>query len=882
MKNLLTLVVKTTQSANMKTRIYSFLIAVTIFTLSYTSVYANGTDIINQAKGVVERSFGAFPERVTFAVIDKAEGCDRYRICSEPDALRIEGSSAVAICKGFHDYILENGFGLVSWTGNRLELPKRLPRLTKEVTSPFRHHLYQNVCAYGYTYALWGWEQWEREIDWMAMHGFDMPLAPTAGEAIFARTWKKFGLSDEEIAAYFSGPLHMPWMRMGNMSALDGGMSQKWHDEQIALQHKINDRMLALGMTPVYQGFAGFVPKAFKTHYPEINLTTTKWAGLESYMLSPLDELFSQIGTEFIREWEREFGKGTYYLIDSFNEMEIPFGKKGSQERFDTLQKYSSVLYNSLSAANPDAVWVMQGWMFGYSRHIWDPQSVDALLSGAPKGKMLVIDLAVDFNEYVWQSENSWDYLNGFFGQEWIWSTVPNFGGRTALKGPLDFYLNGHLEAVNSPNKGSLTGFGTSPEGVESNEIIYEIISHAGWSASEISVAELLTNYTKARYGSAHKALVKFWSELRQSVYNNFTNNARFHWQWRQAYHRTPTMNINEHYYDGIESFLSVAERFKDNGLYRTDAVQYAALYLAAKADDVLKAANWALVAGDIEKAEALQALLDRMLLDMDRLLESHPILRMQRWIDFAQTAGTDDTERKAFAEEAKRIVSTWGGPKLFDYSTRVWSGLIRDYYAPRLRHYYASANKSKYVDMAEFDDRFRTAELSTAEPYADPLKACVELVKRYSDINCNDRLGSVAGADGHDIPEWNRYAPDNAITYWCPQDFAGKTRKTISTTIPATDYIKMNGLLVKNSRGGDVRITRIRFRANHVNLLDAKADTESDPSLQTDLGGTLAAGAQADIPCKGPDSMDGLSREVTLYVTIEGSPESWGTISWY
>ena len=79
------------------------------------------------------------------------------------------------------------------------------------------------------------------------------------------------------------------------MTAVGGGLGSDWQESQIALQHKILDRMHSLGMTPVFQGFAGFVPKAMKEHFPEINLTETKWSGLKSYMLSPLDSLFSVI-----------------------------------------------------------------------------------------------------------------------------------------------------------------------------------------------------------------------------------------------------------------------------------------------------------------------------------------------------------------------------------------------------------------------------------------------------------------------------------------------------------------------------------------------------------------------------------------------------------
>ena len=829
---------------------------------------------VREAEGVIERTFGAVPSNVEFAMLEKPDSLDTYALSVKDGVLKVEGTSAIALCRGFYDFVLENGYGIASWTGDRLEFPSELADMArKSVTTPFCDRLYYNVCTYGYTSPFWGWKEWEKEIDWIALHGFSMPLAPIAGEAILARVWSKLGLSQEEIDAYFTGPAHFPWMRMGNMTAVDGGMSQDWHKEQIALQHKINDRMLDLGMTPVYQGFAGFVPKAMKEHYPEVDMMTTKWSGHESYMLSPVDSLFSVIGTEFIKEWEKEFGKGKYYLIDSFNELDIPFGEKGSQERHDKLQHYSKTIYNALAAANPDAVWVMQGWMFGYQRDIWDPQSVEALLSGAPDDKMMVIDLAVDFNNYVWKNGNSWDNLSGFYGKSWIWSTVPNFGGRTALKGPLDFYLNGHLDAVRSENKGHLTGFGTSPEGVENNEILYELISAAGWSDSEIDLDAFLESYSRARYGAADPAFAKFWSELRQSVYNNFTNNARFLWQQRPAYHRGETMTINEHYFDGIEAFLSVADQYKDNELYVADAIQYAALYLAAKAEYALKAANWAIVAGDSAKAQALVDQLLEMLLDMDRLLESHPILRIQRWMDMAAENATSPEEAAAFQKEVKRLVSTWSGPSLKDYSARVWSGLVRDFYVPRLEYYYSKAIKGELADMVTFENQYHygtaygTADdvcpadetpVSVIEPFENPLAAAAELVQKYSAVDYNDKA-------------FNPYAPAREVAYWCPQDFEGKSKKRLYMTIMATDFAKMNGLMITNARGENVKISKVEFKSGPKWFGVFDLDQKIRNPRQV-----------VKIPFKGPGSTAGMEREVTIYVTIEGGPQSWGMISLY
>ena len=122
----------------------------------------------------------------------------------------------------------------------------------------------------------------------MALHGIDMPLALVANEAITARVFSRLGLSDAEVDAYFTAPGHFPWMRMGNLSGIDGPLPRSWHDSQVALQHKILDRMRSLGMKPICPAFAGFVPQSFKTHFPDAPVTETTWlGGFHNWMLQP-------------------------------------------------------------------------------------------------------------------------------------------------------------------------------------------------------------------------------------------------------------------------------------------------------------------------------------------------------------------------------------------------------------------------------------------------------------------------------------------------------------------------------------------------------------------------------------------------------------------
>lgn len=308
------------------------------------------------AREVIERTFPQWAERLKLEPADKQEGCDVFeQHIDGKQRLTVKASSGVALCKGVYDFLRRNALGIYSWSGTRETLPESGRQLlTRQVVSPFAHHYYFNVVTYGYSMPYWDWERWEQEIDWMALHGIDMPLALVANEAISARVWKRLGLTDEETAAYFVGPAHLPWMRMGNISGIDGPLPEQWHERTIALQHRILDRMRSLGMTPICPGFAGFVPQALQRVYPHIKLTETSWGGaFHNWMLSPEDELFPAIGKMFIEEWEKEFGKNSHYIVDSFNEMDIPFPPKEDPRRYELLASYGERVYQSSVRETP-------------------------------------------------------------------------------------------------------------------------------------------------------------------------------------------------------------------------------------------------------------------------------------------------------------------------------------------------------------------------------------------------------------------------------------------------------------------------------------------------------------------------------------------------
>jgi hypothetical protein len=54
------------------------------------------------------------------------------------------------------------------------------------------------------SYVWWDWERWEKEIDWMALHGINLPLAFTGQETI----WQKVFMVTNYMHHYMSLRVH--------------------------------------------------------------------------------------------------------------------------------------------------------------------------------------------------------------------------------------------------------------------------------------------------------------------------------------------------------------------------------------------------------------------------------------------------------------------------------------------------------------------------------------------------------------------------------------------------------------------------------------------------------------------------------------------------
>jgi alpha-N-acetylglucosaminidase len=74
--------------------------------------------------------------------------------------------------------------------------------------------------------------------------------------------------------------------------------------------------------------------------------------------------------------------------------------------------------------------------------------------------------------------------------------------------------------------------------------------------------------------------------------------------------------------------------------------------------------------------------------------------------------------------------VTFWGSTRLSDYSARVWSGLIRDYYLPRWENYFARLRAGETPDVRDWEQQWIAQRgVSPVQPPRDVLAAARALV---------------------------------------------------------------------------------------------------------------------------------------------------------
>ncbi|PWT73484.1 MAG: alpha-N-acetylglucosaminidase [Bacteroidetes bacterium] len=697
------------------------------------------------------------PQRANlFAVesMQKENDKDVFEIESKNDKIILRGNNGVAVASALYYYLTELCNCQITWNGTNLSLSKNLPLVIKKIhkNTPYQYRYYLNYCTFNYTMSWWDWDRWQKEIDWMALHGVNMPLAITGEEYTWYKVYKDIGFSDDELKDFFSGPSYFAWFWMGNLDGWGGPLPLNWMKSHAELQEKILKRERELGMIPVLPAFTGHVPAAFKKKFPLAKLKKTNWNNgfADTYILDSQDSMFAELGKKFLREQTSSFGTDHLYSADTFNENEPP----SDDSAF--LSALSARIYQGMHDADSAATWVMQGWLFYSDRKFWKTPQIEALLKAVPDNRMILLDLAAEI-EPIWKRTES------FYGKPWIWNMINNFGGNINLFGRIERVANDPAMALNDPSSKRMSGIGLTMEGIEQNPAIYELMMDNTWRNQPIDLNDWLRKYALNRYGVNDDDLVKAWQILRQTVYNGkeirdgaesiVTGRPTF--DSTTVWTRTKLNYAPEDLIPAWDLFMTAASKGIKTDGFEFDLVDITRQVLANYASPLQK--KWAIAFREDDTVAFNKYSHDfiELIDDMDKLLSSRKDFLLGPWLSSARNWGTDPQEKALYERNARDLITLWGDANspLHEYANRQWSGLLNDFYKQRWLQFFAllqdGLQHNTKPDLDGFEKKIRTWEWNWVndqkafpmQTSSKPVIQAREMYKKY-----RKRIGDIYG----------------------------------------------------------------------------------------------------------------------------------------
>ncbi len=671
-------------------------------------------------EGLLERIDKGASKKIKTELVNEKSDKDFFEINQVGKQIVVRGNNYVSIATGIHWYLKYYVGVMVSWNNMNIKLPSVLPKVSqkvyKETAQTIRYDL--NYCTYSYTMAFWDWERWEKEIDWMALHGINLPLSIVGTETVWYNVLKELGYNKDEINDFIAGPAFQAWWLMNNLEGWGGPNPDSWYARQVELQKKILARMKEFGIEPVFAGYSGMVPNNASEKL-KINASDRGlWCGFRRpSFLQPTDPNFDRIANIYYQQMGKLFGKAKYYSIDPFHE--------GSSEGVD-IAVAGKKIWNTMKKANSEAKWVIMGW--GNNPR---PELIEPL----PQGDVVIVDLMSDSRPMWGDTLSPWYRKDGFGKHDWLFGILPNFGGNIGLFGKMDRLIDGYYSALTHSNGKHLKGIGYTMEGSENNPVIYEFTSEFPWREEKFTKDSWLSNYPFMRYGKKDKTLENTWLIFGKTAYSPPYNSTQ-EGTSESVFCARPSLNVTkvstwgttQMYYNpdefrkGVELMLSVAESYKGNKNFEYDLIDIVRQAIANEGYVLYPKIVEAYKKQDKVSFENQSKRFLNLILLQDELLSTQADFMVGKWIERAKKAGATSDEKKLYEWNARTLIATWGDRNaainggLGDYSNREWSGILKDLYHKRWKLFFDSLSSKLNGNNPDAIDDFAVEEAWTHE----------------------------------------------------------------------------------------------------------------------------------------------------------------------
>ena len=684
---------------------------------------------------LIKRNTPRIADQFILKTIESDNGYDCYEIYAEDKKVVLAGNCVLSQAMAYYDY-LNRFHGVVITSGDydistlsSAPLPEEKIRRTvkkkiRAMTSYEKFSLEGN---------FWGFDRWEKEIDFMAMHGINRALQPVGFDGVLFRTLTDIGMPENFCLEFSSGPAFLMNQLTGNIMGTNSVNSKEYLDRKITVGKLISDRERSLGIEPIFSAALPSVPFSMRRKYIKMDIfKAPMWYNFPPiFFIRPKNAFYSIFNKKFLTIQREALGETHSYIFEGIYESD----KKGYNSHLTDLGK---ALEEMLGEFDEDAVCYMH------------TSSVNADFFKVCKGERYI------FLDDCGMAKNS----NLLDGKKYITELSGNRYGRTGLYGNVQ-------KMCDDPFAESPLGAALAFDTFDINPAFCAAALKALTADGKFDRDEFVRDFCRKRYktdafGDDIISLIDLCDsdECCGSIIcarpcTNVKHTAPFDTMERSYdFHKL---------YDIAKNILSSDAKKIDT--MRADLQSIVRQFLSDLAYPVYLRATEFFREKNVRNFEQASNLFLEICEDIDRLLRTREETNFCTKYVEAQELGNGKEEKEALQINYLLLHTIWGPfdhSILYDTVWNEWGGLVKDYYEARWHMYYRSLaayfdnpkklkdnSKKQPLDRNEYNGSYQAKRLALFENNflenyiprktgigeEDTIKVAEELLEKYSEV---------------------------------------------------------------------------------------------------------------------------------------------------
>lgn len=667
--------------------------------------------------------------------IESDNGSDTYEIYAEDGKIVLAGNSNLSLAMAYYRYlneycgiIITNGDYDISTTGSA-PLPDKKISFTsrQQIRARTSHEFFALEGNY------WGFDRWEKEIDFMAMHGINAAYQPVGFDGVLFATLCEFGLDEKLCVEFASGPAFLSRQLTGNVAGMHSVNSKDYLERKLYIGKRITERENELGIEPIFPAILPSVPFSLRKKYIKMDIFKAPlWYNLPPIFYIKSENAFFEIfNIKFLKKQRELLGETKSYFFEplydvnqkGYNSYLASMGERLSEvlHAFDS----EAVCYTHLSSINAEFFKEISGKKFIFIKDSGD--------------------------------EN---LLNG---KKYIVPIKGNLYGRTSIYGDIN-------KVCGCPFAKDTNALGTTLELDTFRENpLYCAAALKAVSANEpFDSDEFTKDYAHKRYKTDE--YTDDLLEIKNLCYvSDESVGSIICARPTTQINHTALFDTMERKYD-CRKLFEIAKRMLENNARKTDTLRadIQSILRQALSDfayPVYKLATEFFRSKNVNNFEQASNLFLEICEDIDRLLKTREETNLSARYEEAHSLGNSKEEKEAIDINFLMLHTIWGPlghTMLYDTAWAEWGGLVKDYYAKRWFMYYRSLavyfdNPKKLKDnskkriferndykgsyqlkrLAQFDTDFLEDYIPRRDGIGeeDVIDVARELIQKYSEV---------------------------------------------------------------------------------------------------------------------------------------------------